>query len=417
MRHAHVVGAGLAGLSAAVRLTGAGISVSVSDSAPQAGGRCRSYLDPQLGLTIDNGNHLVLAGNESVVEYLRITGGSARLTGPKDASFPWVDVSTGERWTLRPNGGRLPWWLFSSSRRVPGTTATDYGAFLRLMRAPPGARVRDVVRVEGALWNRLLAPFILSALNTDPLEASAHLAGAVIRGSLALGGQASAPRVAAPTLSAAFVEPALRWLALRRARVQLGTRLRGIESDGTRVTALLFTDETVPVHPGEAVVLALPAWVASALVPQVSAPEEHSSILNAHFAISLPAGTPRLTGCIGGLAEWVFVHEDRVSVTVSAADGHLDTPRPELVDRIWQDVAVALHLPQERLPAYRILIEKRATFAATPAQDAKRPMPLTCFENLFLAGDWTQTGLPATIEGAIRSGRVAAALALRCRNG
>jgi len=99
-------------------------------------------------------------------------------------------------------------------------------------------------------------------------------------------------------------------------------------------------------------------------------------------------------------------------VTVSGADAIVDQDREDLAIRIWADVAKELNI-NAPLPAWQIVKEKRATFAATPVQDARRPPTKTQWRNLFLAGDWTQTGLPATIEGALRSGETAAALALR----
>jgi hypothetical protein len=116
---------------------------------------------------------------------------------------------------------------------------------------------------------------------------------------------------------------------------------------------------------------------------------------------------------VGGLSEWLFAYPDRLSVTISGADRLLEVPREELATRIWVEVAglTGLH---PALPAWQIVKEKRATFAATPAQDALRPPCRTRWTNLFLAGDWTATGLPATIEGALRAGETAAALA-SCR--
>jgi uncharacterized protein with NAD-binding domain and iron-sulfur cluster len=101
-----------------------------------------------------------------------------------------------------------------------------------------------------------------------------------------------------------------------------------------------------------------------------------------------------------------------MSVTVSCADAIVDQDREALAATIWADVAKALNITAP-MPAWQIVKEKRATFAATPAQDARRPQQKTRWRNLFLAGDWVQTGLPATIEGALRSGESAAALALR----
>ena len=112
---------------------------------------------------------------------------------------------------------------------------------------------------------------------------------------------------------------------------------------------------------------------------------------------------------LNATTEWIFAFPGRLSVTISAGDRLIDTPREALARTIWDEVQVASGLCAA-LPAWQIVRERRATFAATPAQDARRPAPATAWSNLFLAGDWTETGLPATIEGAIRSGNRAAAV-------
>src|SRR5438270_6676191 len=99
----HVVGAGLAGLAAAVALADAGRRVILYEAAPHAGGRCRSYFDAELGCRIDNGNHLLLAGNRAALDYLERIGALGSLEGPPEAVFPFVDAASGECWTVRPN--------------------------------------------------------------------------------------------------------------------------------------------------------------------------------------------------------------------------------------------------------------------------------------------------------------------------
>ena len=123
----HVVGAGMAGLACAVEITRSGRAVTLHESTGQAGGRCRSFHDETLDRVIDNGNHLILGANPAVFSYLDTVGGRAGLVGQARAEFPFVDIASGERWVLRPNSGRLPWWIFSQTRRVPGTKWTDYG--------------------------------------------------------------------------------------------------------------------------------------------------------------------------------------------------------------------------------------------------------------------------------------------------
>jgi squalene-associated FAD-dependent desaturase len=415
MSTVYVVGGGLAGLSAAVALADKGARVVLFEAAGQAGGRCRSYFDAQLGCVIDNGNHLVLSGNCAIYDYLRTIGAENALVGPRRAEFAFADLATGERWRLSPNEGPLPWWIFDSSRRVPGTKPADYLRLTALLTAGSTRRVDEVIPCKGALWERLLSPFLLAALNTEPEGASAALAGAVLRETLAKGERAYRPRIAHPTLSAAFVDPALAFLSARDALVHCGQRLRRIVLGDSYAVALEFPESTVPLSPGDTVVLATPPWVTRDLVPKLSVPDEFHAIVNGHFKIAPPAGAEPMLGVTGGTAEWVFAFADRISVTVSAADAIVDQEREALATLLWRDVAKA-HKLSATLPPWQIVKEKRATFAATPQQVAKRPKVETSWRNLLLAGDWIDTGLPATIESAVRSGQKAAQLAWR-RNG
>ena len=158
-------------------------------------------------------------------------------------------------------------------------------------------------------------------------------------------------------------------------------------------------------------VLAVPPWVAAGLVPGLTVPTRHCAIVNLHYAVAPPPGTPLITALLGATGQWVVAHDARVSVTISGADDLVDRDREALAADVWAEVARTLGLPGP-MPAWQVVKEKRATFAATPEQDALRPPPRTPWPNLFLAGDWVQNGLPATIEGALRSGEVAARLAL-----
>jgi hydroxysqualene dehydroxylase len=406
----HVVGAGLAGLSAAVRLADDGRRVVVHEAAGVAGGRCRSYHDPALDLIIDNGNHLLLSGNWAALDYLSRIGASDALSRePGGAAFPFADLATGERWTLRLSEGRVPWWVLDARRRVPGTRARDYLAPLGILRADPASTVGEAMTCAGPLYERLWRPVLLAALNTEPAEAAAGLAAQLLRETLAAGGQACHPLVARVGLSAALIEPALRHLASMGASIRFGRRLRGIGFDADTAGRLDFGDTMVALGPDDAVVLAVPPWIAPDLVPGIEAPTTFRAIVNAHFRVTPPPDTPPVTGLVGGLSEWLFAFPDRLSVTISGADRLLGEPREALVQAIWREIATLTGL-SAKLPRWQIVKEKRATFAATPENAAKRPPARTGTRNLALAGDWTATGLPATLEGAVRSGYAAAAV-------
>ena len=404
----HVIGAGMAGLAAAVALVQRGRRVIVHEGSRQAGGRCRSYYDAGLDMTIDNGNHLLLSGNRSALAFLRTVGGAETMKGPPGADFPFVDIASGERWTVRPNAGALPWWVFSKARRVPGTKASDYFALGKLLRAKKSQTIGEIMTCEGRLYERLWEPLLLAALNTDPPESSAALAGAIIRETLAKGGAACRPLIAAEGLAAAFVDPTLRWLEAHGAQMRLDRPLRALDQVGNRATNLHFADETVALGTADDVVIAVPANAAASLLPGLSTPKSFRSIVNAHFKMVPPTSLPPILGLVHGTVEWIFAFPDHISITVSGADRLLDVPREALAQQLWSDVQRATGLG-DPLPPWQIIREKRATFAATPAEDARRPKTRTALGNLVLAGDWTATGLPATIEGSIRSGDSAAA--------
>ena len=408
----HVVGAGIAGLSAAVRLADEGRKVVLHEAARFAGGRCRSYHDRTLDIRIDNGNHLLLSGNHAAIDYLRRIGSSQRLKGPDSAIFDFADLASGEHWQLRLNDGRVPWWLFKAGHRVPGTRLREYFAALAALRAKTNTPLGDVMNCSGPLYERLWRPVLLAGLNNEPCESSAKLAGAMLRETLGAGGEACRPMVALEGLSSTFVDPALTHLAAQGATIRLGERLSGVEIENGRAVALSFGKERKALAQNDALVMAVPPWIAQKMLPSLVVPDDFRTILNIHFRVEPSADQPLLLGVVNGLAEWVFAYRDHVSVTISSADRLLCEPRERLAARIWEELAKVFGFAA-RLPAWQILSERRATFAATPEQDAKRPCARTSWTNIALAGDWTQTDLPATIEGAVRSGYRAASIIMK----
>jgi squalene-associated FAD-dependent desaturase len=412
MSGVHIVGAGLSGLAAAVRLSGSGdLAVHLHEGAGQAGGRCRSFYDETLGCSIDNGNHLLLSGNRSAMSYLREIGAEDTLYIAPEAIFPFMDLRSGLRWSVRPNRGRIPWWIFDKRRRVPDTTAFDYLTVLRLAFAGSNATVAACVGGRRVLYERFWEPLAVAALNTAADEGASRLLWPVVMETFGRCGDAARPCIAKEGLSASFVDPALEHLSRNRTEIAFNRRLRGLGIEGGRVSALDFADGVQALGPDDRVILAVPPARIAELLPGMDVPLESRAIVNAHFRLDrLPAfpGDLPFLGLIGGTAQWLFHRANVVSVTVSAADALAEVPNETIADRIWRDVAKALELPLTPRPPTRIVKEKRATFAQTPPAIAKRARTRTHLANLFLAGDWTDTGLPATIESAIRSGHMAA---------
>ena len=410
VRNVHIVGAGLAGLAAAVKLAQAQATIVLHEATAYPGGRCRSYFDRAIGMTIDNGNHLVLSGNYSVLGFAEAIGSVSGLVGPDRAEFTFVDRGSDERWTLRINDG-LPWWVLDPRRRVPGTRLGEYLRLVRLLLTKEDVPIAEAIDSSGPLYQRLVHPLLLAALNIEPREGSAALAAAVVRETLAKGGKACRPLIARAGLGPVLIEPAIKFLRERGIEVRLEHELRAIGFSDDKVSALDFGSDTVVLGADDAIVLAVPTNAVSALVPEISTPQGYRAIANAHFKVEVPPHLPPMLGLINATTEWIFAFPGRLSVTISNADRLMDVPRAMLAQTIWQEVSRITGMTGD-MPPWQIVRERRATFAATPQENAKRPSPRTRWRNLFLAGDWTATGLPATLESAARSGHRAAELVL-----
>ncbi|MCC7017647.1 MAG: FAD-dependent oxidoreductase [Rhodospirillales bacterium] len=412
----HIVGAGIAGLAAAVELAGAGHFVVMHEGAGHAGGRCRSFHDDALGCLVDNGNHLLLSGNRAAVAYLDRIGARGTLH-EADAVFPFLDLRTGARWDIRPSAGPFPWWVLSPATRAPGTGAMDYLRGLGLFFAGRNFTVAEALGLPkgGSGREMFWDPLTIAVLNAEADEVAAPLLWAVLRETVGRGARACRPLIARLGLGPSLIEPALAYLARRGAVLRFNARLRAIEFEGGVARTIRFADGEVALGEGDRVIVALPQGLIGEFLPGIPTPEGTRAIVNAHFRIPSHPGEPRLLGLVGGTAQWVFVRESLASVTVSAADKLADEEAETIAERVWADVRRALDLGPGPLPPHRIVKEKRATFAQTPANLARRAKTRTPWRNLFLAGDWTDTGLPATLEGAIRSGISAAKAALEPR--
>ena len=419
IKRVHIIGAGLSGLAAAVRIAERGVPVTVYDSAGQAGGRCRSFYDKHLERHIDNGNHLVMSGNYGVAAFLKTIGSKDPLTGPPFAMYPFVDVRSGQRWTVRINEGPIPFWVFDKQWRVPDTKLWDYVQAAKIAFVGQRETVDDIIDKNSLLFERFWEPLTLAVLNTTPANGQAKLLWSVIRETFLLGGQACIPLAAREGLGPSFIDPALVFISARDGEVRLNTRLRAAVMGGAGVTRLDFSGETIDVAGDERVIFALPPTRLKQVMPELDPPSDDASILNIHYRLARPVPTEAIgegafIGMIGSLGHWAFVRDDTISLTTSASNaiGADDQPNEEVVKQVWKETQVALNLGDEPYERVRVIREKRATPDQSPAAAAKRLKPETQHKNLFLAGDHTDTGVPATIEGSIRSGNRAADLAL-----
>ena len=396
----HIVGAGLAGLSAALACARAGAAVTVYEAAPQAGGRARTITAPD-GFAHDNGTHVLFTANRRALRLIETVGASGFWVEPEQEGIPMFDALTQEMRRV----GLSPWSWLDRQHRPKELRLSDVPGLLRLtfpMRDRPVGTVtlsRDLVRA-------LIGPLTAAVLNTPPDVASSERLGTVLR-RLARPGSARL-LVARRGLGPDLIAPAVAALDGAGGAVRYGHRLRGLVRENDAVTSLAFADEEVPVTPSDRVILALPPMEVARLLPELAVPRDFEPILNVHFRLPGPE-RPRFIGLLGTLTQWVLIRRDHASVTVSAARSAPAADPDVLAAAIWAEIAPALAaagiaLPSEQ-PDARVVTEKRATIRQA-AGGLPQP-PVRPLRNLALAGDWIGR-LPATIESAVVSGERAA---------
>lgn len=412
-----ILGAGWAGMAAAVELADRGADVTVFEAARTLGGRARRVtLD---GLPLDNGLHLLLgAYRDALATITRVADGATLfLRAPLR-----LESTSGFRLTCPSLPA--PLHLVAGLLTARGLTVRDRLAAVRLMadaqrhdfRLSTPATVTghlDRLRQPDGIRNALWHPLCLAALNTPPNVADAQVLLNVLRDGLARERADSDLVFPAVDLSAMFPEPAARFVERRGGRVLTGNAVRTISQAGAGFVVHAATGD----HACDHVVCAVdparaPALLAGlpALASIVEAIERmaHAPIVSVyldHGPDVVLAGP--MIGVDGGPAEWVF---DRgalcgqrgwIGAVISAADQWIGVPHATLVDDVQRQLARALGLP----PAARrthVITEKRATFLCTPG--LARPAPRTPLRGFHLAGDYTASDYPATLEAAVRSG-------------
>ena len=403
----YIIGAGLAGLSAAVSCILKGYKVEVFEATNHAGGRCRSYKDKILDRTINNGNHLILSGNLGVKKFLSNLDIADNFQTMDPVLFNFHDIIKNERWSLQPSNGRIPWWILNPSRRIPGTSLGDYLSLLKFKYAKDKT-IAALVNPSRPIFERLWQPLSQAVLNTDAYEGSAALIWTMLSKTLLKGSDASRPMLTRAGLSASLIDPAISFLTANKSDIQFSMKLQSVSKNTNKLKTINFNKRAITLKTNDAVIFALPPNIISSLIPDIITPKDTNAIVNVHFRLderpTLPNDAPFI-GIIGGAAQWLFKHDDVYSVTVSAADKFSNKSNEEIAKIIWKEVAKVIDNNREKLPLFRIIREKRATFAQTPEEIKRRPDSRTNWKNLYLAGDWTNTGLPATIESAIVSGQ------------
>jgi len=398
----HIVGAGISGLSAAQQLVNAGFRVYIYEAAGHAGGRCRSLPDKRLGATIDNGSHLIFTANTATRNFLNA------INAPKDGlkvleGLSFYDLQDKASWTIKPSGNNPLWLLGKGFQNIGISTFELLKDAFKLHFAKPDAAIGECLNTDTKAWRRLWMPFLEAVFNTDPETVSARHAYKIMKALTLKGAVGGRPIQAVRPWSELIAYPAESHLKYHGAVFTYHRPLVAFDRADNRVKRMIFRSGTIDTA-SDYVILATPNTAANRLLPDIVPDLGTAPILNVHFEINEDLGLG-LQGMVGGLSDWVFWRGKTVSITIGNAQKYLDVEAKSLAHTVWAEARQILPstLPVSP-PPHRRIVEKRATISVTPEAFAKRPQTETPDHNLFLAGDWVQTDLPSTIEGAVVSG-------------
>jgi squalene-associated FAD-dependent desaturase len=437
-------------MAAAVRLTRLGVRVLLLEQRGHLGGRAYSLTDDASGDTFDNGQHVFTGAYDATLQLLRELGTDDRISFQPELRLDLRDTD-GPPASLRCPSLPAPLHLLMGLLRLPGlgigdrVAALRMGAALRRAMRPDAATELDALsasewlarngqthRLQRMLW----APLTMAIVNETPDRASAWpLARALAESFL---GSRARSRMGIPSMGlSALFEPALKTLLEQNGgQLRTGARITGLEMapyhDGERLAAVVAGETREEV---DGAVLAVPHHAVAALLPAAWRQQPpfadlgslgHAPIVSIHLWLDRETLAEPFVGLLGTAAQWVFnrrhlagdVNGHALSVVYSAAHREAELSADALVEECLEELRRLIPpVRQAQLLGSRVVKERRATFSARPGTDALRPGPQTPIRSLVLAGDWTDTGLPATIEGAVRSGfRAAENVLLSCRD-
>jgi squalene-associated FAD-dependent desaturase len=419
-----VLGAGFAGLSAAVRLARGGARVLVLEAKARLGGRATSFVDRESGEAVDNGQHVLLGCYQETFAFLHEIGAADRVALQPQLAVTMIDRAGRRSRLVCPSlppplhllAGVLEWDALSWPDRL---SVLGLGRAIRHQLASPGETVENwlirngqTARIRELLWD----PLALAALNQPPDRAAAPPFARVLSEMFSTDPRAAAIALPSVPLHDLYAEPARAYLEAHGATVRTGAAARVIvEHEG--VVAVEAAGERWPIA---RVVSAVPWFAFSDLFTSTPASLAatadraracaSSPIVTVNLWFDRPVVDEPLIGLPGRVMQWAFDRGAYVSLVSSGAGDILRKTNDELVAMAHGELMDAMPATRAaRLVRGAVIREPRATFSLAPGQPA-RPSSETPVRGLYLAGDWIDTGLPATIESAVRSGHRAAEL-------
>jgi squalene-associated FAD-dependent desaturase len=422
MKKCVVIGGGFAGLSAACFLSNLGFQVELIEASNKLGGRAYSFFDKENDTMIDNGQHILMGCYKETLEFIKLINAEENFLYRKNLEVNFLAPDFRLK-KLKIPSLPYPINLLFGLLTFDAISFIDRLKVIRFFLAIPfysDWRLKKLSayqwlllekqneRIRKALWDFL----IIGALNTNPQKASAKVFKDILIQIFFKGNKASTIILPRHGLSECYCNNAQRFIEDKGCRIILSETVKEFVIDEKRITKLITDKRTIEQF--DYVITAVPLYSLTKILPasiNSSLPELHySPILNIHIWLKENRLQKPFYGLIGSHVHWIFNHPTHITIVISDADEGIEKDKNELFDLVLKELSKYAGIKKEDVASFKVIKEKRATFIPDNNSLNKRASITTPFTNLILAGDWIDTGLPSTIEGAVKSGRTAAEL-------
>lgn len=436
-----IIGGGFAGLAAGVALADAGRRVRLLEQKPHLGGRARSFIDPTTGHMVDNGQHLLMGCYHATLRFLETIGTLDRVRFQPSLTLQFLEAN-GHLTSLACPNLPAPWHVLVGVLRSASFSRREKLEVLRFGRAIESTRVSTdhLERLTVDEWLARLGQseslrrnfwdlLCIAVLNEDPRIASALLFERVLRLALFTSPEDSRLGIPRVGLSHCYTDAAADYISARGGRLELGRNVSiFLISDGVCEGVRLAHGEQIEAG---TVLSAVPWFEFVRLLPGEFLRSEPffanilglrpAPIISINLWFDRPVTELDFAGLRGTTVQWLFnrgrifgTGENYISLVLSGARTYVRWSKEELVRVALRDLGELLPAAREARLVHSLVVKERlATFSPDPGAERVRPGAQTPVKGLYLAGDWTATGLPATIEGAVQSGNAAAEQVLR----
>jgi len=422
MKKCLVLGGGFAGLTSAVYLSKAGYKIELIEASPKLGGRAYSFKDTETNTIIDNGQHILMGCYKETLNFLKLINAAANLEFQKHLKVNFVK----EDFRLYPLEAKGIFYPLNLALGILSYNALCVSERLRLillfLKLPliPSKDLKNLTvyewlegekqaeNIRKAFWEILC----VGALNTSIKKASAVTFADILKKIFLRGSRSATIVLPAKGLSETYCINAQKFIEQNN----------GIISFSEKVDSLLFdSDKLVKIKTSKRiieefdfVISALPLSAFEKVVNNIRVFTDlnltYSSILTLHIWLKENRLNRNFYGLINSRIHWVFNHISHITLVISDANDLIELSKEELIEIAGNELSKFMNIPQDEIISYKIIKEKRATFIPLNNILGQRPPSVTKFSNFYLAGDWIETGLPSTIESAVKSGRIAADL-------